>query len=221
MWEPPEAWDLAPAQLQLQRDIGKSKPLLSPEVLAFLLKAHKTLLMLSGELEKGANSNERTVFFSALVDVRLLLVAMESRVTHDLFQRAWCEEDTRKKRDTSQALADMDKIGPHFKSVLRKDMVKTASFISTSFGLQGRGSSQSHGRQRGNQSSGAAGKQKFMPRKFNKAAQQQFETNASTASAAAGASSGNAAGWNPNYKGRPDNFIPGFVRKDAKQEKKP
>ena len=216
-WELPEAWDLATTQLQLQKDIGKSKPLLSHEALNFLLRTHKTLLMLSGEIEKGAVANDKPLFYAALDDVRVLLGAMESRVTHDMFQRAWCEEDTRKKRDTSQALTDMDKLGPHFKSLLRKDMVKTASFVSSSFGLgKSNAGGGSNGRQRGSNGNSPS-KHKFSPRKQNKGAQRFFDAN-SGPGGGGDAHQPAAAGWNPNFKGRPENFIPGFVRKsDGKQ----
>ena len=216
-WDPPDLWEWSDLHKKLKADIGKSGPHLSNDSITHIMKLHKAMLMLTGDIEQACQENDGTVntekLSTAVEDLRLALGAMASKVTHDLWFRAFHNKETAKKRDASKILEDLDKMDAHVPYLLNEERVKTATFLEKYLPKQdnarkGQSSTFNAGRGGGQYNNfrkqpggGYSNKQPY---------RDQYPRQQQNGSATA-----SAPGFNPAYKGKPENFIPGFVRKDG------
>ena len=211
-YDMPALWNMKEQQAKMRADLGARSASISNETVFHVLRIVRAGVLLSADMEKALIDQDSDALALSILELRLAFGAIFSKVTHDLFNRSWLQKETAKKRASGQIMEDLAKMDVHLPYLVNEDLIQTATLLNQSgmvSGGSGAGgySNRSHNGNSGGSSFGHTPKKKkwgegrtTLPRD-QRSYQQQPKWD--------------GQGINPNFKGDPAKYIPGFKRPAA------
>lgn len=203
----PSLWNMKDQQTRMRSDIGSKTASVSNETIFFILRSIRAAVMLTADVELAVSQSKPAQAYQAIDELRLAMGAVLSKVTHDMFTRSWLSKDTAKQRSGGQIIEELSKMDVHLPYLVNDELIQTATLLRQS-GLvtnaPARNANTGSYQNNGKYGSG----NKFKKRNFGAPAAGRTSYNSESKADNNSA----AGGFNPNYKGNPANYIPGFKR---------